>query len=257
MTRREEPLFDPRLADWLEDDPNTAPDQALDVVLAAFPLIKQRRTRGVLFPQTRTSLRIGLAAAVVAIVAVGGLWAMGPRLNPSVGGPGEVPPSTSAPSATGGFDPTPSPSAASSAMLTFTSTVFGYTIDHPASFAARPATEPWPANQRVGNEEPWVDRFFAAQTGAFVGIASQILPADTSADAWMSNYADRLVDRHCGGPPSDWTGTTVNGVAGRRLAFTCDGYAAIEVVWVVGDRGWVITGVPSVVELMLPTLRAE
>ena len=43
MTRFDDPLFDPRLADWLEDDPNTAPDQALDVVLASLPSIKQRR----------------------------------------------------------------------------------------------------------------------------------------------------------------------------------------------------------------------
>ena len=42
MNRSDEPLFDPRIADWLEDDPYEAPQQALDVVLAAFPSITQR-----------------------------------------------------------------------------------------------------------------------------------------------------------------------------------------------------------------------
>ena len=50
MTRFDDPLFDPRLAEWLEEDPNAAPDQALDVVLASFPSINQRRAVRVLSP---------------------------------------------------------------------------------------------------------------------------------------------------------------------------------------------------------------
>ena len=45
MNRSDEPLFDTRIADWFEDDPHSAPDQALDIVLAAFPSIKQRRAQ--------------------------------------------------------------------------------------------------------------------------------------------------------------------------------------------------------------------
>ena len=32
-----EPGFDPRIADWLEDDPTMRPDQVLETVLAAVP----------------------------------------------------------------------------------------------------------------------------------------------------------------------------------------------------------------------------
>ena len=42
MNDQDRAAFDPRIADWLEDDPNEAPDQALQIVLAAFPSVKQR-----------------------------------------------------------------------------------------------------------------------------------------------------------------------------------------------------------------------
>ena len=45
MNRNDAPLFDSRVADWLEEDPDLAPREALEVVLAAFPSIKQRRPR--------------------------------------------------------------------------------------------------------------------------------------------------------------------------------------------------------------------
>ena len=43
MNRPLDPTFDQRLADWLEDDPSTAPREVLGTVLAAFPSIDQRR----------------------------------------------------------------------------------------------------------------------------------------------------------------------------------------------------------------------
>ena len=61
MNRSDETLFDPRIADWLEDDPHTAPDQALDVVLAAFPSINQRRAWRVpwRFPEMSSAIQAG------------------------------------------------------------------------------------------------------------------------------------------------------------------------------------------------------
>ena len=84
MTRFDDPLFDPRLADWLEEDPNTAPDQALDVVLASFPSINQRRAVRVPWRNRSMSstLRLGLAAAVVVAATVGGLYFLSSRTGP-------------------------------------------------------------------------------------------------------------------------------------------------------------------------------
>jgi hypothetical protein len=259
MTRREEQLFDPRLADWLEDDPHTAPDQALDVVLAAFPSIKQRRASRVpwRYRNMSTSVRLGLTAAAVVVAAVGGLWALGPRLGPAVGGPALASPSPAVPSPVATTMPSPPPSeGAGPATTTFTSAVYGYTVDHPVAFTAAPATESWKAGDLVGNDEPWVDRFFG-QTGAFVGIASQALPAGTTAGEWMADYAEALLSRGCTGPVSAWTDTTVNGAGGRRLEFECGGFDGLEIVWVNGDLGWAITGDPVIVELMLETLEVE
>jgi hypothetical protein len=42
MNRRTE-LFDDRIADWLEDDPDRAPSAVLETVLAAMPVVAQRR----------------------------------------------------------------------------------------------------------------------------------------------------------------------------------------------------------------------
>jgi hypothetical protein len=81
MTRSDEPLFDPRIADWLEDDPHAAPDQALDVVLAAYPSIKQRRAWRVPWRSNTMSLPLRLAAAtfIAAVVVGGGIYLLGPR----------------------------------------------------------------------------------------------------------------------------------------------------------------------------------
>jgi Tol biopolymer transport system component len=78
MNRPDETLFDSRIADWLEDDPHTAPDQALDIVLAAFPSIKQRRAARVpwRFLDMSSPLKVAFAAAAIAVV-VGGVLLFG------------------------------------------------------------------------------------------------------------------------------------------------------------------------------------
>ena len=78
-----DPDFEPRIADWLEDDPDHAPAAVLGTVLAAFPSIPQRRASRVPWrfqPMNRFAL-VGAAAAVVAAVGVGGA---APRLPPAL-----------------------------------------------------------------------------------------------------------------------------------------------------------------------------
>ena len=106
MTRFDDPLFDPRLADWLEEDPNTAPEQALDVVLASFPSINQRRAMRVPWRNRSmtSTLRLGLAAAVVVAATVGGLYLLSSRTGPSVAAPETSPPAQSASAVCGAVD---------------------------------------------------------------------------------------------------------------------------------------------------------
>ena len=153
MTRFDDPLFDPRLADWLEEDPNTAPEQALDVVLASFPSINQRRAMRVPWRNRSMSstLRLGLAAAVVVAATVGGLYFLSSRNGPSVAAPETSPPAESAPRR-----PTPAAN-----RTTFTSAQYGYSIEYPTPWSAVPATEAWTGDGFLGPEEPCADRFFA------------------------------------------------------------------------------------------------
>jgi dipeptidyl aminopeptidase/acylaminoacyl peptidase len=96
MNRSDPSLFDARIADWLEDDPHAAPDQALDVVLAAFPSIKQRRAARVpwRFLDMSAPLKLAFGAAAIAVV-VGGVLIFGPSLRPEpdVAGPPSASPS--------------------------------------------------------------------------------------------------------------------------------------------------------------------
>jgi hypothetical protein len=87
MNRSDETLFDPRISDWLAHDPYAAPDQALDVVVAAFPSIKQRRASRAprRFSSMHFALRAGAVVAVVAVAALGGIYILGPIGQP--GGP--------------------------------------------------------------------------------------------------------------------------------------------------------------------------
>ena len=168
MTRFDDPLFDPRLADWLEEDPSTAPDQALDVVLASLPSIKQRRAVRVPWRNRdmTNTLRLGLAAAVVVAATLGGLYVLSSRTGPSVAAPETSPPAQSAPPSAA-----PSPSAAGN-RTTFTSTQYGYSVEYPTPYAVVPATGPWTGSGQIGPEEPFVDRFFAPNSTTFVGIAA-------------------------------------------------------------------------------------
>ena len=260
MTHSVDPLFDPRLADWLEGDDSTAPEQALDIVLASFPSIKQRRAVRVPWRTTSMSstLRLGLAAAVVVAAALGSVYFLGSRSNSSVGGPG-TPAPTVAPSPSAA--PSESPAAVQTTRpnwTTFTSPLYGYTVDHPTAFQAAAATEEWPLGEIVGKEEPWVDKFFAAvgQT-TFVGIASQQLPAGLAAEAALTAYQEQVTERLCAVPLDAWTDTTVLDAPASRAEFSCGDSPAVEYAWINGDRGWVISGNPDVVELMLESFEYE
>jgi Tol biopolymer transport system component len=89
-TSRRDPGFDPRIADWLEEDPSTAPREVLGIVLAAYPSIPQRRAWRTpwRFPNMFTN-RLAVAAAALVLVVVGGGLALN-RFN-GIGGPGATP----------------------------------------------------------------------------------------------------------------------------------------------------------------------
>jgi Tol biopolymer transport system component len=107
MTRMDRPdadLFEPRIADWLEGDPQRAPELVLDTVLAAFPSIPQRRAHRAPWRSRQMNRYAALAAgiAAVAVVAAGGAFLLSSGTSPGVG--------TSSPSPSPAPSPSPSPS---------------------------------------------------------------------------------------------------------------------------------------------------
>ena len=100
MNRSTELDFDQRISDWLEDDPNLAPRQAIETVLAAYPSISQRRPMGLPRRLTTMTMPTRLAtAAVIGVLAVGGAYYLSQPAQPAVGPPA---PTSSA-------SPTPAP----------------------------------------------------------------------------------------------------------------------------------------------------
>lgn len=79
MSRRLDPDFDPRIADWLEADPDTAPPDLVRGVDIALPSIAQRRA-GRLPWRTLPMHRFALVGATLVTVAVIGAVAL--SLNP-------------------------------------------------------------------------------------------------------------------------------------------------------------------------------
>jgi hypothetical protein len=239
---------------YLADRGERLPDRVLEDALTEIDHTGQRRRVGLPWRLSTmsTSVRIGIAAAAVIVAALGGSYQLGSRGTPNVA----ASPSPTAPAATP-TAPATSPSAAASqgsgpAMTSFTSPLYGYTVEAPSAYQAIPATTAWQAGLALGPESEWTDRFRSGTN--FVGIASQPIPAGTSAGQWLDAYAQTAVNRECPVLPGAWKEVTQNGVSGRTASFDCGGSPGVEYAWTIGDRGWVITGDAAVAALMLPTI---
>ena len=245
MTRSDEPLFEPRIADWLEDDPYTAPDQALDVVLAAYPSIKQRRAWRVpwRFPQMSTAMKLAGAAAAIAIAVVGGSWLMSRQpVQPGVGGQ----PATPSPTLPVQVTPAPSPSPSADADLldistwtAFTSSRYGFSASYPATYNAVASQTFWRMPNALGI---MFDGFQGDGAAKWLNGVSMLLPLVATRDDWYDEYRQDLVEddypwepETCFTPREGWSSTTVDGHA-ADLRVGCDG---IEAYVFVGDRVYV------------------
>ena len=203
---------------WLDDGVTRLPDRILDAVLDEVPATPQRRVTW--WPARRlstmnTTLKFGLAAAVVAVAALIGINYLA---DPSVGGPGPSDATATpepSPSPTATEEPTESPAAAPPLTQSFTSTQHGISLSYP---------EGWTAEEATG---PWTDPTFPLEFG---------LPhADWLADpVLMSNLFLAIASQPIGdSAPEDWLA--------EQMASE-EGCAATEAVTVDGATGLIGAG---------------
>jgi hypothetical protein len=153
-------------------------------------------------------------------------------------------------------------------LLSFTSPLYGYTVQHPSSWVPRAATERWAAGEYAEPDEPYLDRFGPKDSplAALAGIAAQPLPKGMTAAAWTNDFeARRAADAvACAFPRAGWVDAEVGGAPARRIDALCsiasgapfDG-AILEATWVIGRTAYVATGFPpSIVEILLETFAA-
>jgi hypothetical protein len=242
MTVKDQGDFDPRLADWLEADPNTAPEPTLEIVLAAFPSIRQRRATRVpwRFPSMSTTPKLALGATAVIAVVLGGSAVYFGAPQQHVGGP---PPSaspsasaapSSAPSAS------PSPQAAATVPVdwtTYTSSRFAYSIDVPASWSLTPAKYDWPniARGAFGAGLPekggqTMDVFGQTPPGIYVWVTSVPITSGKDEAALLASF-DSQNAAFCNST-SNRHDITLDGVAMRQEDQVCA--QSVQVVEVLG-----------------------
>ena len=80
MTRHSDPGFDPRIADWLEADPDHAPPEVLRTVESALPSIPQRRVLRLPWRTLPMNKLVPIGATILLLAALGaGAVAVGSR----------------------------------------------------------------------------------------------------------------------------------------------------------------------------------
>jgi hypothetical protein len=182
-------LFDERIAEWLEDDPDAAPSQVLEVVRAAVPSVTQRR-RSIVARPLPLAARLGLGVAAVVAVLV-----LGTRLFRPPGHVGGEPSLTPGPSATASPGPTAAPQLPTARLQPYTSALYGYSVGYPVEWLVTPATSRLPTHGTPWAVDPTVDLFerragapVTAQGGPYgtIVIASAVLEDAETLDAWTA-----------------------------------------------------------------------
>jgi len=214
MNHQNDALFDPRIAEWLEDDPNDAPPQILETVAAAMPAIAQRRPRLVQVDRLRRPWWMGLAAASLVVAFVGALA----LLNwPSIG-------------------PRPAPSPSSVALP--------QRVDAPVHRYSASLPADWTATLGEAVDEPDI---FTGPDGS-LSVRFELIPTGTSQDEWADAYIRARIGElggSCFGvSPDSWQPSRVGLEGAYEWELPC--INAILYHTAVGDRTYPIEYVSSV-----------
>lgn len=218
MNRHDDELFDLRIADWLEGDPDLAPAQVMEIVGAALPSVAQRR-RSLIPWQISPWMRLGLVAAVMVVGVVVAANLVAP-FRPGIGGE---------PTPTPSPGPTAQPQVPTAGLETFTSGLYGYSIGYPSEWRVKAATRPLEPT-----EPPWAGSapvdYFEQQRDLYGSPAGGPLGSLIAAS----------VDIGPEGTLEDWTASTAIATCGEpssRETIVVDGQSALMLVYSEGCYG--------------------
>jgi hypothetical protein len=219
--------FERATRDWLEDGSDKTPSATIDAVLLAVRTTPQERDLRIPWrtPIMTTPMRLAAAIAIVAVVGFAGLTFF--RGGASVGGPTPTPSCTSAPAPSAAQPPAPTPFDRGT-WTTYTSSRYGFSICHPATWIELPSDHDWalPADASWANTA--FDRFDAPDGSIAIAAWSVAVEPGTSADAWIQVNCPKY-DSTCDGYQDRATPVSVDGHAGILVSFAEDMQAFILV----------------------------
>jgi hypothetical protein len=214
-------------------------DRVLEAALADVARTPQRRALRVPWRLTNMPVfgRAGAAAlAFVLLVGAGGVIYLNSR--GFVGGTG--------PTATG--------------TITFVSPQYGYSVDVPRDWTITAATQPYPGGDGIEPPDPPFADIFRAGDATEVRVKAQAVASGTTSAEWLSYWEGRrAVGGQCFGSATPWADATVAGVPARYFLWRCNGTtdkAYDEYTFLAGNLGFVISGTPSSVDIIVHAFRA-
>ena len=214
MIEPNHPLFESRIADWLEDDPNDAPPHILETVVAALPSVPQRSARRSWsmswIARLRSFARIGVLAAAVLVAVVALTLVRTPSVGPKPS------PSPTEPLATG-----------AALAVPVNATMHYYAAMLPAGWSVM-----------LGATETAPDRFVGPE--GTLTVRFQSIPAGVSQDTWLNSKYAAIVATFGGtcraGDPNAFLGGRVGTDGSQRYELAClPGWVDVTAV---GDRGY-------------------
>ena len=246
------------LRTWLEEGPQTLPDQTARAIDVSIRSTSQRRPAIRLpwrFPTMSSYPKVAIGVAAVVAVALGGALILGPRLSTPNRGVGGDPTPSPSPTASPLASPSPTPIDPTT-WTPYTSPRYGYSASRPSDWSYGASTTFWTVPEPKGNLVPMIDYVYGGYGGvdATWAATSMKVPEGMSDQAWTDLYRNGQIDRidaHRLLPSArDMGSGDHNGVPGR-LKEGCSVLEAIVFsegrVYVFG--GWVSTittpGVPD------------
>jgi len=182
--------FDRIASAFMADGPDELSDRVLDAVVDQIHLTRQRRASRVpwRFPTMTSPARVA-AAALVGVLAVGGVFfILGRPSQSGVGGPSPAASPSAVSSATGQASPSASAIVVPALTQTFTSARNGFAVSYPAGWTVTAATQPWAPGSSTNWGDPALD---AIQTSDLrLVVASQRLAEGQTYDAWLAAYCN-------------------------------------------------------------------